>query len=196
MGLISAITSRNSQATPAAHIHSALSAQKMIYAMPMLVYSADKQITLHGKSHNESVNIVFVGMSFHIFVCSTSCAVQVIYSRIYIASRYQNLPQHGPDHIRVLCQEQVSRAGTSNYIPQYLWDIITCPYPQYLLLVQHSWYGPWTAVHPKKYTRGSWFIVFSMWFDSAHLPISFMITSLALGHTIAPVSEKHPWKYE
>ena len=38
----------------------------------------------------------------------------------------------------VLCQEQVSRAGTSNYIPQYLWDVITCPSPWYLLQTQHS----------------------------------------------------------
>ena len=35
-----------------------------------------------------------------------------------------------------LCQKQVSRAGTSNYIPQYLWDVITCPCPWYLLLAQ------------------------------------------------------------
>ena len=27
----------------------------------------------------------------------------------------------------MLCREQVSRAGTSNYIPQILWDVITCP---------------------------------------------------------------------
>ena len=26
-----------------------------------------------------------------------------------------------------------------NYIPQYLWDLITCPCPEYLLLSQHSW---------------------------------------------------------
>ena len=38
----------------------------------------------------------------------------------------------------VLCQKQVSRAGTSNYIPQILWDVITCPCPWYLLLAQHS----------------------------------------------------------
>ena len=29
-------------------------------------------------------------------------------------------------------QKQVWRAGTSNYIPQYLWDVITCPWPSYL----------------------------------------------------------------
>ena len=30
---------------------------------------------------------------------------------------------------REQCQKLVSRAGTSNYIPQYLWDVITCPCP-------------------------------------------------------------------
>ena len=28
---------------------------------------------------------------------------------------------------RLVCQKQVSRAGTSNYIPQNLCDVITCP---------------------------------------------------------------------
>ena len=32
-----------------------------------------------------------------------------------------------------LCEKQVSRAGPINYIPQYLWDVITCPCPWYLL---------------------------------------------------------------
>ena len=36
---------------------------------------------------------------------------------------------------RLGCQKQVSRAGTSNYIPQYLWDLITCPWPWNLLLI-------------------------------------------------------------
>ena len=40
----------------------------------------------------------------------------------------------------VLYQKQVSRVETSNYIPQYMWDIITCPCPWYLLLTQHPWY--------------------------------------------------------
>ena len=34
----------------------------------------------------------------------------------------------------------LSRAGISNYIPQYLWDVITCPCPWYLLLVRKSSY--------------------------------------------------------
>ena len=29
--------------------------------------------------------------------------------------------------LRSVCQKQVSRADTSNYIPQILWDVITCP---------------------------------------------------------------------
>ena len=41
-------------------------------------------------------------------------------------------------YIRSVCQKFVSRAGTSNYIPYYLWDVITCHYPWYLLLAQHS----------------------------------------------------------
>ena len=35
-------------------------------------------------------------------------------------------------------QKQVSRAWTSNYAPQFLWDVITSPCPWYLLLAQHS----------------------------------------------------------
>ena len=38
----------------------------------------------------------------------------------------------------LVCQRQVSRAGTSNYIPQILWDVITCPCPWYLLLTHKS----------------------------------------------------------
>ena len=42
--------------------------------------------------------------------------------------------------IRTVCQNHVSRAGTSNYIPQYLWDVITCPCPWYLLQAHKSLY--------------------------------------------------------
>ena len=42
--------------------------------------------------------------------------------------------------VNVRRQKQVSSAGTSNYIPQILWDVITCSCPWYLLLAQHSWY--------------------------------------------------------
>ena len=38
----------------------------------------------------------------------------------------------------MFCQKQVSRAGTNNYIPQILLEVITRPCPWYLLLAQHS----------------------------------------------------------
>ena len=48
-----------------------------------------------------------------------------------ITGPFQLLPNWG-----VLCQKQVSWAGTSNYIPQYLWDVITSPW--YLLVAERS----------------------------------------------------------
>ena len=39
-----------------------------------------------------------------------------------------------------LLEKQVSRTGTSNYIPQILWDVITCPRPWYLLVAHRSPY--------------------------------------------------------
>ena len=44
-------------------------------------------------------------------------------------------------HMRSIVQKQVSRVGTSNYIPQYLWDVITCLYHWYLILAQRSSYS-------------------------------------------------------
>ena len=37
-----------------------------------------------------------------------------------------------------LCQKNVSKARTSNYLPRYLWYVISCPCPWYLLLAQQS----------------------------------------------------------
>ena len=37
-----------------------------------------------------------------------------------------------------MCRKQVSRVGTKNYIPQNMWDLITCPWPRYLLLAHQS----------------------------------------------------------
>ena len=39
------------------------------------------------------------------------------------------------------CQKQVPRAGTNNYVPWILWDIITCPCLYHLLLAWHSSYN-------------------------------------------------------
>ena len=35
-------------------------------------------------------------------------------------------------------KKQISRAGASNYIPQYLWDVITCARPRYPILAQQK----------------------------------------------------------
>ena len=52
-----------------------------------------------------------------------------------------------------LHRKQVSRARTNDYIPQYLWDVITCPCPWYLLPVQrfsyHSAPMPWIRIFRK-----------------------------------------------
>ena len=55
-----------------------------------------------------------------------------------IATTYRKSP---------ICQKQVSRAGTSNYFPQYPWDVITCPCPWYLFLAQHSSIVPTAWFH-------------------------------------------------
>ena len=36
-----------------------------------------------------------------------------------------------------VCKKQVSKAETNNYIPQIVWDVITCPCPWYLLLYSY-----------------------------------------------------------
>ena len=38
-------------------------------------------------------------------------------------------------------QKQVLRAGTRDYIPQYLWKVITCTCPRYLLLAHTPSYS-------------------------------------------------------
>ena len=75
---------------------------------------------------------------------------------------------------RVLYQKYVSRAGTSNYISRILGDVITCPHPWYLLLIQHSSYM-WTRSysnvspsrcncwkHPRSHNRCTGKCVFSL----------------------------------
>ena len=47
------------------------------------------------------------------------------------------------------CQKQVSRAGTSNYLPQYPWDVITCPCPWNLLLAHKSQIKSWGEMQRK-----------------------------------------------
>ena len=40
------------------------------------------------------------------------------------------------------CQKQVSMVGTSNHTPQYIWDVITCPWPRPI-----CWDGSAEATH-------------------------------------------------
>ena len=47
----------------------------------------------------------------------------------------------------LVCQKQVSRTGTNNYIPQYLWDVIIRPCPWYLLLACKSPLILWTILY-------------------------------------------------
>ena len=61
---------------------------------------------------------------------------------ISVGCNYLSLPLTPPKWGPV-CPKQVSRAGTSNYIPQILWDVITCPCPWHLLLAHKSSYSPW-----------------------------------------------------
>ena len=42
------------------------------------------------------------------------------------------------DYWGLVCQKQASRARTNDYIPHYVWDVITCPCPRYLLLVRKA----------------------------------------------------------
>ena len=56
-----------------------------------------------------------------------------------ICSLFQhNHAQKSPFEWGILYQKRVSWAGTSNYAPQILWDVITCPCPWYLLLAHTS----------------------------------------------------------
>ena len=50
---------------------------------------------------------------------------------------FDDVIMNGLHNWGVLCQKQVSRTGTSNYIPQTLWYVITSPCCWYLLLAQH-----------------------------------------------------------
>ena len=50
----------------------------------------------------------------------------------------------------VWCHMQVLRTGTSNYIPQFLGDVITCRCPWYLFLAQYSYFG---MIHQTRYLK-------------------------------------------
>ena len=92
------------------------------------------------KVHNDIIGFTYLS---NLFIWHHAhCTIYSILNNAYSISVFL---QHGinwPYKWEVLFQKQVSRAGTSNYIPRILWDVITCPCPWYLLLAQHSWNIP------------------------------------------------------
>ena len=92
--------------------------------------------------------IVFCFVSFPLFVFDKVCTWSVRGMRIWhtgiLDTKWSGFCRR---HFKVcsiwsnrgvLCQKQVSRAGTSNYIPQNLWDVITCRCPWYLVLLAQN----------------------------------------------------------
>ena len=57
-----------------------------------------------------------------------------------------------------VCQKQVPRAGTNNYIPQILWAVTTCPCPWYLLVPRkftnnlHLYHRHGVLQEPRRYS--------------------------------------------
>ena len=55
---------------------------------------------------------------------------------LYVDLRYWvSFMNSDPDIYGVVCQEQVSKAGASNYTPQILCDVIICPCLWYMLVI-------------------------------------------------------------
>ena len=77
---------------------------------------------------------------------------------------------------RLVCQKHVSRAWTSDHIPQYLLDVISCLCPSYLLLLRKS-----SNVCVVWYHRNKWWILID---DSTLVNPSFkdIFCSLGLCH--------------
>ena len=57
------------------------------------------------------------------------------------------------------CQKHMSRTGTSNYIPQILWDVITCPSPWYPFLPHKSSYKINSELSPSSHAMCMCYII-------------------------------------
>ena len=78
----------------------------------------------------------------------------------------------------VLSEAQVSKTGTSNYIPQYLRDVITCAWPCYL----RFWHNTPDIEEPYltlfyMFSLGVYLIVLI-----SELHFTILISSMGLGH--------------
>ena len=63
----------------------------------------------------------------------------------------------------MLCQKQISREGTNNYIPQILWDVITCLCPWYPLLVESFSYIHMFYLRPSLLRTGNTYRTFEIY---------------------------------
>ena len=93
----------------------------------------------------------------------------------------------------LVCQKQVSRAGTSNYIPQYLWDVIICPcsiektsaWPIKLNAIQPTLRSPHVTMY-------SWGVIIFTRFENKHNVYSAVkhhILSVTSGLVFLPTNQ-------
>ena len=95
-----------------------------------IVYVCISHIWIHSVLFSESL---LYGVKYEILI--TMCGPRII--------EYCMKLKHGLSLSSVLLWFYRSRAGTSNYIPQHLRDVITCPCPWYLLVTQRFWIVWW-----------------------------------------------------
>ena len=65
--------------------------------------------------------------------------LESLFNSLFTQTAKKTLKLHVANNLGVLCQKQVSMTRTNNYIPQYVWDVITFLCLWFLLLAQHSW---------------------------------------------------------
>ena len=89
----------------------------------------------------------------------------------------------------VVCQEQVSRAGTSNYIPHNLWVVITCPV---ITVLQYLIWGMSTDVIRHRYSRHGGFEVNFNKIRNCHVANS--VVNCRNGGCRNDNVQCHPWR--
>ena len=86
------------------------------------------------------------------------------------------------------CHKQLSRAGTSNYISQIPWAVITWPCPWYLLLAHHSSCETYTPIFQLPtmwciacFIALEWFVC---WSDSRAIFVSCPLCLYKISHNV------------
>ena len=108
--------------------------QKRIFRIA-IVHFLNKQ-----RLQSRSVSIISNKQRTHsglIKLCLCKCQILYISSNIpthrgliVVYKCEKRCSQHFYHIWGLACQKLISRAGTSNYIPQILWDVLTCPWPR------------------------------------------------------------------